>query len=87
MVERAERGERLAHGRFVRDVEGDPLGIDVGALGIAAEDHDVPAGVDRKPRGCEADAGRASDECRSHAAIIAKRAQARLAATPRIPTG
>ena len=46
---------------------GDALRVDVGALGVAAEDHDVPAGLDREPRGCEADARRASDECRSHA--------------------
>ena len=71
MVDRAERGERLAHGRLVSDIEGDALRVDVGALGIAAEDHDVPAGVDREPRRCQADAGRASDESRSHAAIIA----------------
>ena len=31
MVDRAERGEGLAHGRFVRNVEGDSLGVDVGA--------------------------------------------------------
>ena len=71
MVDRAERGEGLAHGRLVRDVEGDSLGVDVGALGLAAEDHDVPAGVDREPRRSQADARRASDECRSHRPIIA----------------
>ena len=73
MIDRAERGERLAHGRLVCHVEGDALRVDVGALGIAAEDHDVPPGVDGEPRRRQADAGRAPDECRPHAAIIAKR--------------
>ena len=45
MVDRPDGGERLAHRRLVCDIEGDALGVDVGALGISAEDHDVPAGV------------------------------------------
>ena len=44
MVDRAERAECLADSGLVRDVERDPLGVDVGPLRVAADDDDVPAG-------------------------------------------